>query len=140
MKLPLTNKRWDLGHHRQPAAGAGRTRCCRCAGVQRQIAASELDSDSRWKPFADADDRAVGGCRLPNRQAGLDVSVADRHPRTSIATNNHLDAFEDERTVAALLKQRVWNDVPYGQISSDGQRAYMLDSLGRVFKRPRSGR
>ncbi len=38
----------------------------------------------------------------------------------------------DEESGNALLKQRVWNDVPYGRITSDAERIYMLDGLLEV--------
>jgi hypothetical protein len=47
-----------------------------------------------------------------------------------------LDTLEDEQTLGQLLKQRVWNDNPYGQITSDGQRVFMLDSLRKVELMP----
>lgn len=31
-----------------------------------------------------------------------------------------------------ILLQRVWNDVPYGQVSSDGERVFMIDDLGLI--------
>ena len=31
--------------------------------------------------------------------------------------------------VTEFLRQRVWNDVPYGQVTSDGERVYLLDGL-----------
>ncbi|MGB1707722.1 MAG: hypothetical protein ACPHF4_07855, partial [Rubripirellula sp.] len=29
-------------------------------------------------------------------------------------------------------KQRVWNDLPYGQVTSDGERVYVLEGLKNV--------
>lgn len=31
-----------------------------------------------------------------------------------------------------LLMQRIWNDIPFGQISSDGERVYMIDDLSPI--------
>lgn len=31
-----------------------------------------------------------------------------------------------------FLKQRVWNDLPYGQVTSDGERVYVLEGLKKV--------
>ena len=50
------------------------------------------------------------------------------------------DGTDDEPSGAAigqqsgnrLLSQRVWNDLPYGQISSDGRRAFMLGGLNEL--------
>lgn len=33
---------------------------------------------------------------------------------------------------SSLLKQRVWNDLPYGRMTSDGQRVYVLSDLSEV--------
>jgi len=38
----------------------------------------------------------------------------------------------EEEAGQSLLKQRVWNDLPYGRITSDGQRVYLLADLAEV--------
>ncbi len=38
----------------------------------------------------------------------------------------------EEESGQSLLKQRVWNDLPYGRITSDGKRVYMLADLAEV--------
>jgi outer membrane protein assembly factor BamB len=55
-------------------------------------------------------------------------SPSEVHEETSIS----LDEFEGEKEQSELESQRVWNDVPYGQVTSDGKRAYMIDNLGEV--------
>lgn len=42
------------------------------------------------------------------------------------------DLDDEEEDPAELLAQRVWNDLPFGQLSSDGQRVFMVDDLSRV--------
>lgn len=39
---------------------------------------------------------------------------------------------DDEVDPEELVTQRVWNDVPFGQLSCDRQRAYMIDDLGAI--------
>ena len=38
----------------------------------------------------------------------------------------------EEESGQSLLKQRVWNDLPYGRITSDGKRVFMLADLAEV--------
>ncbi|QDS87981.1 outer membrane biogenesis protein BamB [Rosistilla ulvae] len=42
------------------------------------------------------------------------------------------DEIPDDEQRHRLLVQRVWNDLPFGRVSSDGTRAYMLMDLGEV--------
>jgi len=41
-------------------------------------------------------------------------------------------AILEEESAHMLLKQRVWNDLPYGRITSDGKRVYLLSDLSDV--------
>lgn len=43
-----------------------------------------------------------------------------------------LDRVEDDDSHRELLLQRVFNDVPYGHLSSDGRYAYLIGGLGKV--------
>ena len=42
------------------------------------------------------------------------------------------DSFGETKGPGDLLSQRVWNDLPYGQITSDGERVFMIDDLGEI--------
>ena len=42
------------------------------------------------------------------------------------------DTFGETKGPGDLLSQRVWNDLPYGQITSDGRRVFMIDDLGEI--------
>ncbi|QDV68364.1 outer membrane biogenesis protein BamB [Rosistilla carotiformis] len=42
------------------------------------------------------------------------------------------DEIPDDEQRHRLLVQRVWNDLPFGRVSSDGTRAFMLMDLGEV--------
>ena len=48
------------------------------------------------------------------------------------------DEIEDPQMQVDVVTQRVWNDIPYGHLSSDGERAYMLDSLSEIEMVPYS--
>jgi len=43
-----------------------------------------------------------------------------------------MDGMPDEESGSSLLKQRVWNDLPYGRMSSDGTRVFVLGDLAQV--------
>ncbi len=43
-----------------------------------------------------------------------------------------LDGMPDDDSGNSLLKQRVWNDLPYGHISSDGIRVFVLGDLAQM--------
>jgi outer membrane protein assembly factor BamB len=55
-------------------------------------------------------------------------SPSEVHEETTVL----LDEFEGEQEQSDVESQRVWNDVPYGQVSSDGKHAYMIDNLSEV--------
>jgi len=42
------------------------------------------------------------------------------------------DLFGETSGPGDLLSQRVWNDLPYGQITSDGERVFLIDNLGEI--------
>jgi outer membrane protein assembly factor BamB len=48
------------------------------------------------------------------------------------SSQTDFDGMPDDETGYALLKQRVWNDIPYGRISSDGERVFLLGDLAQV--------
>ncbi len=43
-----------------------------------------------------------------------------------------LDSIIGDEGPGGLLMQRVWNDLPYGQVSSDGKRVFMITDLSEV--------
>ena len=47
-------------------------------------------------------------------------------------TELEIDGMRNEDSGQSLLKQRVWNDLLYGRISSDGVRVYMLGDLAQI--------
>lgn len=47
------------------------------------------------------------------------------------STDNEAMLLEEENG-QTLLKQRVWNDLPYGRITSDGKRVFLLSDLSEV--------
>ncbi len=43
-----------------------------------------------------------------------------------------MEGLPDDESGAALLRQRVWNDLPYGRLTSDGKQAYLLGDLNQL--------
>lgn len=54
----------------------------------------------------------------------------EQSPTTETIDETQLLMGEDSGS--SLLKQRVWNDLPYGRMTSDGQRVYVLSDLSEV--------
>lgn len=130
-QMPMTNKRWDL----VTTASPRQERDIREA-TDVLVASGKLPPPS-WMPIRIGNHLLM---RTTERLVGVDYRTGKRvwtYPwqTTSAELNNDeqsLDALEDEQAIGDLLKQRVWNDIPYGQITSDGQRVFMLDSLQQV--------
>ncbi|TWU05502.1 Outer membrane protein assembly factor BamB [Stieleria varia] len=103
---------------------------------ERLVSSGKLPPPS-WSPLRIGDHVLM---RCTERLRGIDHRTGKRiweWPWYS-ADNN----VEDDETVVDLagpdenptdvLVQRVWNDLPYGQVTSDGERVFMLDSLESV--------
>ncbi len=56
------------------------------------------------------------------------TSPSPTHDETGLT----FDMLADDGDRSDLLMQRIWNDQPYGQITSDGERVYQLHDLGQV--------
>ncbi len=134
-QLPLTNKRWDL----VTTASPRQERDVRQA-ADAFMASGKLPPPS-WLPIRIGNHLLM---RTTERLVGVNYRTGKRvwtYPWQTASEEldqdeQSLDALEDEQAIGDLLKQRVWNDNPYGQITSDGQRVFMLDSLGKVELTP----
>ncbi len=134
-QLPMSNKRWDL----VTTASPRQERDIRTA-VESLTANGKLPPPS-WIPIRIGNHLLM---RTTERLVGVDYRTGKRvwtYPWQTASAEleqdeQSLDTLEDEQTLAELLKQRVWNDNPYGQITSDGKRVFMLDSLGKVELTP----
>lgn len=131
-QMPLSNPRWMLetsGSPRQEKMIDTET---------EQLTATGLLPPPSWMPLRVGDQLLM---RTTQRLVGVDHRTGKRvwqypwfAPPESITEEdlndpNDLRAEEDPKDI---LAQRVWNDVPYGQLSSDGERVYMIDNLGLV--------
>ena len=90
-----------------------------------------------WTPLRVGDSVLM---RSTERLLGVDLKTGKlvwEYPWTSPSpaheeTEISFDLVDDEDDSADLLVQRIWNDLPYGRITSDGERVYMLHDLGLV--------
>ncbi|MGV3486863.1 MAG: PQQ-binding-like beta-propeller repeat protein, partial [Planctomycetaceae bacterium] len=78
--------------------------------------------------------------RTTERLVGVDVVTGKRvwqYPWFETnekieSTEATFDGLPEEDSGNSLLKQRVWNDLPYGRMSSDGERVYVLGDLAQM--------
>jgi outer membrane protein assembly factor BamB len=134
-QLPLTNKRWDL----VTTASPRQERDIREA-ADALMATGKLPPPS-WFPIRIGNHLLM---RTTERLVGVDYRTGKRvwtYPWQTASQEldqdeQSLDTLDDEQALGDLLRQRVWNDNPYGQITSDGQRVFMLDSLRKVELTP----
>lgn len=81
--------------------------------------------------------------RTPDQVMGVDFHQGKRvwlFPPPNSIFDRTLDAEDSLPTLQAEdeqrreLKQRIWEDAPYGQLSSDGQTVYFVHDLGFAFE------
>ena len=90
-----------------------------------------------WNPLRVGDYIVM---RSTERLLGVDFTTGKlvwEHPWTSPSPTHDdvetsFDVLAEKSDTGDLLVQRIWNDMPYGQITSDGKRVYMLHDLGQV--------
>ncbi|MGB7347858.1 MAG: PQQ-binding-like beta-propeller repeat protein [Pirellulaceae bacterium] len=129
-QMPLANKRWQVETTSTPSEA----RTIEKASAEL-VAAGQLPPPSLM-PLRVGDSLLM---RTTNRLFGVDYKTGKRiwnYPWYSID-----ESYDDEQVPPtmmgqsdgnALLSQRVWNDLPYGQMTSDGQRVFFLDDLSEV--------
>ena len=130
-QMPMSNRRWDL----VTTASPRQERDVRQT-ADALVSNGKLPPPS-WIPLRIGDHLLM---RTTERLVGVDYRTGKRvwtYPwqTTSAELNDDdqsLDALENENAIGELLKQRVWNDNPYGKVTSDGKRVFMLDSLQKV--------
>lgn len=130
-QLPLTNKRWDLVTTASPRQQREVRRATNALAERGKL------PPPSWHPIRVGDHLLM---RTTERLVGVDYRTGKRvwtYPWQAASPelqqdDQSLDVLEDPQTMEELLQQRVWNDTPYGQITSDGQRVFMLDALGAV--------
>ena len=130
-QLPLTNLRWSL----DTTASPRQERAVR--QVSKEMITSGKLPPPSWVPLRVGNQLLM---RTSERLVGVDYQTGKRvwtYPWQAgyeevESEESVLDGMPGESGPSDLLSQRVWNDVPYGQITSDGERVYLLDDLKKV--------
>ncbi len=130
-QMPLTNLRWML----DTTASPRQERTLR--KTAEELATSGKLPPPSWIPLRIGEQLLM---RTTERLVGVDYRTGKRvwtYPWQSAyeyfdEEESSLDGITTETGPGDLLSQRVWNDVPYGQITSDGERVFMLDDLREV--------
>ncbi|MEM8667815.1 MAG: PQQ-binding-like beta-propeller repeat protein [Planctomycetota bacterium] len=129
-QMPLSNPRWKL----DTTASTKQKRTVR--NVMEELTTSGKLPPPSWMPLRIGDMVLM---RTTERLVGVENSTGKRiwtYPWQSTSAAFDDDESElditDESDSNELLTQRVWNDVPYGQVSTDGKYVYMLEDLREV--------
>lgn len=132
-EMPLTNLRWKL-----PTTASPRQEKA-VRGLAESLATSGNLPPPSWSPIRVGSQLLM---RTTERLVGVDFRTGKRvwtypwqsslqlvNDQVGAISFDQLTGFEgvDER-----LQGRVWNDVPYGQVTSDGERVFMLDDLSDI--------
>lgn len=130
-QLPLSNERWRLDTTSSPLQERGLRQ-----NVEELTTSGKLPPPC-WIPLRVGNQLLM---RTTERLVGVDHRTGKR--LWTYPWQLGFDIFEEEpsplnqmvggRSRPPILTQRVWNDLPYGQISSDGKQVYLLDQLGQV--------
>lgn len=131
--LPLSRIRWDV------VTTTSRPE-------QRMLEKFLSDNDTEtpppsWQPIKVGSQLLM---RTTERLMAVDFETGIRiweYPWSSGSVSEDSASLEIEQLgnmqeAEQLLVQKVWNDLPYGRITSDGQRVYLLEDLGAVEPMP----
>ncbi|MEM9369258.1 MAG: PQQ-binding-like beta-propeller repeat protein, partial [Planctomycetota bacterium] len=130
-QMPLGSERWALETTASPRQEMWLDGFSTMMGNRGQL---PLPS---WSPVRVGDHLVM---RTTERLLGVDYRTGKRiwqypwrHSSTSMRRVDSTRSAEEAQSAAQqLIQQRVWNDVPYGQITSDGERVFMLGGMGRI--------
>lgn len=129
-QLPLSIPRWMV----RTAAKPSQERFLEEV-AETMVSAGEV-APPAWSPLKVGDQVLM---RSTERLYGLDFRTGKliwQYPwfesSASVAVPDEMAVMMAEESGQTLLKQRVWNDLPYGRITSDGKRAFLLTDLAAV--------
>ena len=130
-QLPLTNMRWAL----PTTASHLQERMVR--DFTNGLAASGLLPPPSWMPLRVGDQLLM---RTTERLVGVDYRTGKRvwtYPWQSglePAKDEAIlfDELSEDEDTDERISGRIWNDVPYGQVTSDGDRVFMLTDLSDI--------
>ncbi|MCP4887466.1 MAG: PQQ-binding-like beta-propeller repeat protein [Planctomycetaceae bacterium] len=130
-QMPLSNLRWML----DTTASPRQQRAVR--GSLEELTTSGKLPPPSWVPLRVGDQLLM---RTTERLVGVDYRTGKRVWTYPWQSSNEM--FDDDESSldinpgdsdsSNLLTQRVWNDIPYGQITADDERVYLLDDLREV--------
>tara|TARA_R110002049_G_scaffold72490_2_gene187130 strand:- start:154357 stop:158934 length:4578 start_codon:yes stop_codon:yes gene_type:complete len=130
-EMPIANPRWM----KQTVASPRQERAI--GKVAEDLASSGKLPPPSWTPLRVGNQLLM---KTTERLFGVDFRTGklvwqypwfapyDEFEKSDVAA----DLFGDTNGPGDLLSQRVWNDLPYGQITSDGERVFMIDDLGEI--------
>ena len=131
-EMPLSNLRWKLPTHPTPRNG-------------RLVKQTETELlSSRNLPPPSAMPIRVGDTLLLRSASslyGVDYRTGKRiwqHPNGPFPSEQReldippMRSIGNQSNINSLVAQRVWNDNPFGSVSSDGERAFVIDDLNEV--------
>ncbi len=126
-QTPLSASRWKV----ETTTGSVETEELRTT-AQSLASQGELPPPT-WLPLRVGDQLLM---RTTERLMGVDFETGKRvweYPwESSTGEPEQLPFDEEELSSSLLLKQRVWFDLPYGRMSSDEERVYLLDNLAQI--------
>ncbi|TWT54432.1 PQQ enzyme repeat protein [Rubripirellula amarantea] len=130
-QMPLTNLRWRLPTTATPLQDQ------MVNALSDELASTSKLPPPSWTPLKVGNQLLM---KTTERLVGVDYRTGKRvwtYPwQASFETldddETSLDQLAGEDNRAEELRQRIWNDVPYGQVTSDGERAFMLTDLAEV--------
>ncbi len=124
---PLSDLRWKL----ETTAGATETQ--QLLETAQSLASQGELPPPTWLPLRVGNQLLM---RTTRRMMGVDFETGKRvweYPWASTTDEADQVPFDSEISAdSLLLSQRVWFDLPYGRLSSDGQRVFMLEDLAEV--------
>jgi len=145
-QMPLSNVRWQLDTTVSPKQQR------EVDELRRTLVSSGEMPPPSWIPLKVGNQLLM---RTTEYLVGVDYRTGKRvwlHPwnktpeedetseaNARIANARMGNAPSQSSQSALFLKQRVWNDLPYGQATSDGERVYVLEGLKTVSVSPSFG-
>jgi len=134
-QLPLSNLRWELDTTVSPRQER------EVSMLSNDLIAGGQMPPPSWVPLR------VGSLllmRTTEYLVGVDYRTGKRiwlHPWNNPGQNIEeetagLPNTSNDSGFSELLRQRVWNDIPYGQVTSDGERVYLLEDLDKLSNAP----
>ncbi|MAI72439.1 MAG: hypothetical protein CMM01_16220 [Rhodopirellula sp.] len=133
-QMPLSNVRWQLDTTVSPKQQR------EVNELTRALASSGQMPPPSWVPLRVGNQLLM---RTTEYLVGVDHRTGKRvwlHPWSKApeedeakeATARLARAGIKTSKINEFLKQRVWNDVPYGQVTSDGERVYVIEGLQQL--------